>query len=166
MYKVKVKSLRRVRLFATPWTVAYQAPPSMESPGKSTGVGCHFLLQYWCTKTAQNECIQVDYFGHMYTLVKPAQHPSPPKFSLSSPTPPHPLLFCGQNPWPKIYLPNRVGPHIQAPRRPRSWRELAPIQGPQRRRAWQGRGSWRYRGCAPLPLPPPLPPGLSLAQVS
>ena len=28
--KVKVKSLSRVRLFATPWTVAYQAPLSME----------------------------------------------------------------------------------------------------------------------------------------
>ena len=28
--KVKVKSLSRVRLFATPWTVAHQAPPSME----------------------------------------------------------------------------------------------------------------------------------------
>ena len=27
--KVKVKSLSRVRLFETPWTVAYQAPPSM-----------------------------------------------------------------------------------------------------------------------------------------
>ena len=27
--KVKVKSLSRVRLFATPWTVAYQAPQSM-----------------------------------------------------------------------------------------------------------------------------------------
>ena len=27
--KVKVKLLSRVRLFATPWTVAYQAPPSM-----------------------------------------------------------------------------------------------------------------------------------------
>ena len=27
--KVKVKSLSRVRLFATPWTVAYQAPPSL-----------------------------------------------------------------------------------------------------------------------------------------
>ena len=26
--KVKVKSLSRVRLFVTPWTVAYQAPPS------------------------------------------------------------------------------------------------------------------------------------------
>ena len=25
----EVKSLSRVRLFATPWTVAYQAPPSM-----------------------------------------------------------------------------------------------------------------------------------------
>ena len=25
----KVKSLSRVRLFASPWTVAYQAPPSM-----------------------------------------------------------------------------------------------------------------------------------------
>ena len=25
---MKVKSLSRVRLFATPWTVAYQAPPS------------------------------------------------------------------------------------------------------------------------------------------
>ena len=28
-WKVKAKSLSRVRLFATPWTVAYQAPPSM-----------------------------------------------------------------------------------------------------------------------------------------
>ena len=27
--RVKVKSLSLVRLFATPWTVAYQAPPSM-----------------------------------------------------------------------------------------------------------------------------------------
>ena len=27
--KVKVKLLSRVRLFATPWTVAYQAPLSM-----------------------------------------------------------------------------------------------------------------------------------------
>ena len=40
-----VKSLSRVRLFATPWTVAYQAPLSMDFPGNSTGVDCHFLLQ-------------------------------------------------------------------------------------------------------------------------
>ena len=41
--KVKVKSLSRVRLFATPWTVSYQAPWDFQ--GKNTGVGCHFLLQ-------------------------------------------------------------------------------------------------------------------------
>ena len=29
--KVKVKLLSRVRLFVTPWTAAYQAPPSMGS---------------------------------------------------------------------------------------------------------------------------------------
>ena len=28
-WKVKVKSFSRVRLFAAPWTAAYQAPPSM-----------------------------------------------------------------------------------------------------------------------------------------
>ena len=41
---LEVKSLSRVRLFATPWTVAHQAPPSMGFSGKNTGVGCHFLL--------------------------------------------------------------------------------------------------------------------------
>ena len=82
-WKVKVKSLSCVRLCRTPWTAAYQAPPSMgfsrqddwsgvpspswvsnlvmsnslwphgacqaplprNSPGKNTGVGCHFLPQ-------------------------------------------------------------------------------------------------------------------------
>ena len=29
LYQVKVKLLSHVQLFATPWTVAYQAPPSM-----------------------------------------------------------------------------------------------------------------------------------------
>ena len=43
--KVKVKSLSRVRLFATPWTVACQAPLLWDSPGKKSGMGCHFLLQ-------------------------------------------------------------------------------------------------------------------------
>ena len=37
---VEVKSLSRVQLFATPWTVAYQAPPSMGFSTKSTGMGC------------------------------------------------------------------------------------------------------------------------------
>ena len=37
--------LSQVHLFVTPWTVACQAPLSMEFPGKNTGVGCHFILQ-------------------------------------------------------------------------------------------------------------------------
>ena len=41
---MKVKSLSHARLLATPWTAVYQAPLSMDFPGKSTGVGCHCLL--------------------------------------------------------------------------------------------------------------------------
>ena len=41
-----MKSLSRVRLLATPWTVACtRILHPWDSPGKSTGVGCHFLLQ-------------------------------------------------------------------------------------------------------------------------
>ena len=41
----EVKSLSHVRLFATPWTVAHGLLGPWDFPGKSTGVGCHFLLQ-------------------------------------------------------------------------------------------------------------------------
>jgi len=47
-WKVKVKSLSRVRPSATPWTAAYQAPPSMGFSRQSTGVGCHCLLRCVC----------------------------------------------------------------------------------------------------------------------
>ena len=36
--------LGRVRLCATPETAAHQAFHPWDSPGKNTGVGCHFLL--------------------------------------------------------------------------------------------------------------------------
>ena len=42
---MKVKSFSHVRLFETPWTAAYLAPPSMDFPGKSIEVGCHCLLR-------------------------------------------------------------------------------------------------------------------------
>ena len=42
----------RVRLCVTPETAAHQAPHPWDSPGKNTGMGCHFLLQ--CTKV-ENE---------------------------------------------------------------------------------------------------------------
>ena len=34
-----------IRLCATPLMAANQAPHPWDSPGKNTGVGCHFLLQ-------------------------------------------------------------------------------------------------------------------------
>ena len=37
--------LSHVGLFMTPQTIACQAPLSMDSSGKNTGVGCHFRLQ-------------------------------------------------------------------------------------------------------------------------
>ena len=37
--------LSRVQLFATPWTGAARLLCPWNSPGKNTGVGCHFLLQ-------------------------------------------------------------------------------------------------------------------------
>ena len=43
---MKVKSLSHVWLFATPWTVAStRLLRPWDFLGKSTGVGCHFLLQ-------------------------------------------------------------------------------------------------------------------------
>ena len=39
-------ALSHVQLIVTPWTMAHQAPLCpWNSPGKNTGVGCHFLLQ-------------------------------------------------------------------------------------------------------------------------
>ena len=35
----------RVQLCVTPETAAHQAPRPWDSPGKNTGVGCHFLPQ-------------------------------------------------------------------------------------------------------------------------
>ena len=42
LWYVKVKLLSRVRLFATPWTVAYQAPPSMGSSRQECWSGLPF----------------------------------------------------------------------------------------------------------------------------
>ena len=42
---VCVCTLRPVRLFVTPWTVACQAPPSMEFSRQEYRIGFHFFLQ-------------------------------------------------------------------------------------------------------------------------
>ena len=46
-----------VQLCATPETVATRLPSPWDSPGKNTGLGCHFLLQ--CMKVkSENEVAQ------------------------------------------------------------------------------------------------------------
>ena len=46
-----------VRLCVNPEMAAHQAPPPWDSPGKNTGVGCHFLLQ--CMKVkSESEVVQ------------------------------------------------------------------------------------------------------------
>ena len=47
-WKVKVKSLSRVRLLATPWTVAYQAPPSMGFSRQEYWSGVPFYSLFLC----------------------------------------------------------------------------------------------------------------------
>ena len=44
-FSPNMKSLSHVRLFATPWTVACQAPSSMEFSRRGYWSGLHFLLQ-------------------------------------------------------------------------------------------------------------------------
>ena len=46
--KVKVKSLSRVRLFSTPWTSAYQSPPSMGFSRQEYWSGMPLPSPLWC----------------------------------------------------------------------------------------------------------------------
>ena len=46
-----------VRLFATPWAVASQAPLSRDSPGEIIGMGCHALLQGIFPTQRSNPCL-------------------------------------------------------------------------------------------------------------
>jgi len=45
MLLLLLSCVSRVRLCATPETAAHRLPRPWDSPGKNTGVGCHFLLQ-------------------------------------------------------------------------------------------------------------------------
>ena len=46
-WKVKVKSLSRVQLFVTPWTAAYQTPPSMGVSRQEYWSGVPLEAEHW-----------------------------------------------------------------------------------------------------------------------
>ena len=52
-----LRYLRRVQLFATPWTITHQAPLSWAASGKNTGVGCHVFLQGIFLTQGWNLCL-------------------------------------------------------------------------------------------------------------
>ena len=54
-WKVKVKLLGRVWLFAVPWTAAYQAPPSMGFSRQEYWSGLPLNLRLWLTKLPYQE---------------------------------------------------------------------------------------------------------------
>ena len=69
----------RVRLCATPQTAAHQAYRPWDSPGKNSGVDCHFLLQ--CMKVkSESEVTQ-----SCLTLATPwtAAYQAPPSMGFS-----------------------------------------------------------------------------------
>ena len=86
-----LRRFSRVQLCATPWTAAHQASRPWDSPGKNTGVGCHFLLQ--CMKVkSESEVAQ-----SCLTLATPwtAAHQAPPSMG-----------FSRQKYWSGVPLPN------------------------------------------------------------
>ena len=67
-WKRKVKSLSRVRLLATPWLQPTRLLCPWDSPGKSTGVGCHRLLRISHTSNAQNSSSQASAIREAWNL--------------------------------------------------------------------------------------------------
>ena len=81
-FKYFVKSLSRVRLFATPWTIAYQAPPAMEfsrqeywsglpfpSPGDFPNPGIEPGSPVFQADTLTSEPYKCIYFIYIYMTV-------------------------------------------------------------------------------------------------
>ena len=79
----------RVRLCATPYTAAHQAPRPWDSQGKNTGVGCHFLLQ----------CMKVKSLSR----VRPSATPWTAAFQA-----PPSMGFSRQEYWSRVPLPSPV----------------------------------------------------------
>ena len=83
-WKVKVKSFSRVRLFATPWTAAYQAPPPMgfsrqeywsgvplPSPSLSPGVCSNSCpLSQWCHPTISSSVAPISSCPQSFSAYK------------------------------------------------------------------------------------------------
>ena len=84
-----VSHVSRVRLCVTPQTAAHQAPHPWDSPGKNTGVGCHFLLQ--CMKVKVKSLSHARLFETSWTAAYQA---------------PLSMVFSRQEYWSGVPLPS------------------------------------------------------------
>ena len=66
----EAKLLSRVQLFATPWRVAYEVPPSMEFPRQEYWSGLRCLLQGIFPTQGLNPCLQ-----HCTQMILPFEPP-------------------------------------------------------------------------------------------
>ena len=66
--RVSPESLSRVQHFVSPWTVPTSLLCPWNFPGKSTGVGCHFLLQW--IFPIQGDMFSSISFSFFYSLIE------------------------------------------------------------------------------------------------
>ena len=79
MLQLLLSRFSRVRLCATPQTAATRLPRPWDSPGKTTGVGCHFLLQ--CRKVKSES--EVTQCVRLLATPWTAAHQAPPSMGFS-----------------------------------------------------------------------------------
>ena len=106
----------RVRLFATPWAVARQAP--LSPPGKNTGVGCHSrLLRFFLTRESNSglpHCSNIFCWLNYQVITLPIRGAWPKSASPKpEPTPPVPAWVqrCTYQPWPGVAHPTNLQRH-------------------------------------------------------
>ena len=96
-WKVKVKALSRVRLFVTPWTAAYQAPPSMGFSRQEYWSGVPLPSpNLLCSKTPLNVAITSCLQFHSNSFLNPL-HSSSALTRLSHPM--FPVPFTQSTQW-------------------------------------------------------------------
>ena len=85
-WKVKVKSFSHARLLATPWTAAYQAPPSMGFSRQEHWSGVPLYLDAISKKTEWSLCFQeFNLWCCVYKVTTSPHHTLPPRNLLLTP---------------------------------------------------------------------------------
>ena len=94
-WKVKVKSLSRVRLLATPWTAAHQAPPSLGFSRQERWSGVP-----WPSPTCESEKWKRSHISRVWLLATPwtAAPQAPPSLGFSR------QGYCSGVPWPSPFF--------------------------------------------------------------